>query len=268
MEVLEMLAVADELLLSDLLDFIQNHLIETKSTWLHSYTSKIYQSALSHNSYSNLREFISITIDVSSELIFKSSNFLTINESLLLSILEHENLDMTENKIWDQIKRKIFLAFTDNDIYTKDVIYNNDNIYTNYTNNDIYANNDIYTNNNTSYKFNLLIRGTCDSFDLQTFYQRCDNQDPTFVVIKIAHSLEIIGGYNPIRWQVGFGHLKNKKSFLFSFKNKGQLEDAKISRVRRTSYAITLKDKSYGPCFGNKDLWMHSNFSQPNSCSS
>ncbi|CAG8567402.1 11453_t:CDS:2 [Gigaspora rosea] len=229
MEVLEMLAVADELLLSDLLDFIQNHLIETKSTWLHSYTSKIYQSALSHNSYSNLREFISITID---------------------------------------IKRKIFLAFTDNDIYTKDVIYNNDNIYTNYTNNDIYANNDIYTNNNTSYKFNLLIRGTCDSFDLQTFYQRCDNQDPTFVVIKIAHSLEIIGGYNPIRWQVGFGHLKNKKSFLFSFKNKGQLEDAKISRVRRTSYAITLKDKSYGPCFGNKDLWMHSNFSQPNSCSS
>ncbi|CAG8485336.1 9306_t:CDS:1, partial [Gigaspora rosea] len=58
--------------------------IETKSTWLYFYASKIYQVALSHDSHSNLREFISITIDVSSELIFKSSNFLTINESLLL----------------------------------------------------------------------------------------------------------------------------------------------------------------------------------------
>ncbi|CAG8843427.1 6857_t:CDS:2 [Gigaspora margarita] len=178
MEVLEILAVADELLLSDLLDFIQSHLIETKSTWLHSYASKVYQAALFHDSYSNLREFISITIDV----------------------------------IWPF--RVILPAELENDII----------------------------------RCHLIVGGK------PTF-------GPTFVVMKIAHLSKIISGYNPIRWQVGWGHLKTKKSFLFSFKNKGQLEDAKISRVRRPGYAITLKDKNYGPCFGDKDLWMHGDFS-------
>ncbi|CAG8533624.1 8506_t:CDS:2, partial [Cetraspora pellucida] len=44
--------------------------------------------------------------------------------------------------------------------------------------------------------------------------------------------------------------------------------DAKISRVSRYNYAITMKDESHGPCFGDKDLWMQGDFSQPDSCSS
>ncbi|CAG8766119.1 26827_t:CDS:1, partial [Racocetra persica] len=27
-------------------------------------------------------------------------------------------------------------------------------------------------------------------------------------------------------------------------------------------------NENYGPCFGDKDLWMHSDFSQSNNCSS
>ncbi|CAG8554398.1 45168_t:CDS:2 [Gigaspora margarita] len=118
-EVLEILAAADELLLTDLLDFIQDHLIETKSDWLHSYILKVYQATLSHDS----------------------------------SILPPELED--------------------------DIV-------------------------------------------------RC--------------------------------HLK--------VGSKPTFEDAKISRVSRYNYAITMKDESYGPCFGDKDLWMQGDFSQPDSCSS
>ncbi|CAG8472070.1 17048_t:CDS:2, partial [Cetraspora pellucida] len=75
-EVLEILAAADELLLTDLLDFIQDHLIETKSEWLHSYILKVYQTTLSHDSCSILHEFILATISSDPELLFKSPDFL------------------------------------------------------------------------------------------------------------------------------------------------------------------------------------------------
>ncbi|CAG8650219.1 26682_t:CDS:2, partial [Dentiscutata erythropus] len=38
--------------------------------------------------------------------------------------------------------------------------------------------------------------------------------------------------------------------------DRNRLEDAKISNVSNDKYAITLNDESYGPCFGDKDLWM------------
>ncbi|CAG8747956.1 28431_t:CDS:2 [Gigaspora margarita] len=135
MEVLEILVIADKLLLMDLLNFIQNYLIETESEWLHSYIMKIYQIAISYDSCSKLKDSVLNAICNDPKLIFQSSDFLTINESLLLPILE------------------------------------------------------------------------------------CP------------------------------------------------LENAKISRVSKSDYAINIKDESYGPCFGDKDLWMRGNFNQPKSCS-
>ncbi|CAJ0884566.1 418_t:CDS:2, partial [Entrophospora sp. SA101] len=46
------------------------------------------------------------------------------------------------------------------------------------------------------------------------------------------------------------------------------LADGKVSRVTRCNYAIRIKDKSHGPCFGDKDLWMKNNFNGYDSCSS
>ncbi|CAG8742475.1 9233_t:CDS:2, partial [Funneliformis caledonium] len=46
-----------------------------------------------------------------------------------------------------------------------------------------------------------------------------------------------------------------------------QMSHAKISRCSRFNYAITLKDDNYGPCFGDKDLWMQGNFNHIDSCS-
>ncbi|CAH1763319.1 3834_t:CDS:2 [Entrophospora sp. SA101] len=113
------------------------------------------------------------------------------------------------------------------------------------------------TTNEMPYKFKLLVRGTRDGFDSKTFHQKCDNQGPTFVIMKISSTNEVIGGYNPIKWQTGSGHLETRDSFLFTFGNRDRIEDAKVSRVSRFNYAITLKDDSYGPCFGDKDLWMY-----------
>ncbi|RIB21069.1 hypothetical protein C2G38_2034689 [Gigaspora rosea] len=342
MEVLEILAAADELLLTDLLDFIQDHLIETKSDWLHSYILKVYQATLSHDSCSNLREFILATISSDPELLFKSPDFLKIDESLILPILKRDDLDMAEDEVWDQVIKwgmaQInpnlrftnihdwsteefsalastlseclplirFFQMSGSDLYDKvwpfrailppeledDIVRCHLKVGSKPTfgtnaprgnsvliahqqlskiadwidKNDLNITTSIGTD--IPYKFKLLIRGSRDGFDSQTFHQRCDNQGPTFVVMKVAASSEIIGGYNPIRWQTGSGHLETRDSFLFSFGNRNRIEDAKISRVSRYNYAITMKDESYGPCFGDKDLWMQGDFSQPDSCSS
>ncbi|CAB5312206.1 unnamed protein product [Rhizophagus irregularis] len=98
MEILEILAASDELLLNDLLDFIQEYLIETKNEWLHSSILKIYQTSLAHGSCEKLREFILATISSDPELLFKSANFLSLDVSLLTPILKRDDLDMAEDE--------------------------------------------------------------------------------------------------------------------------------------------------------------------------
>ncbi|CAG8613273.1 17823_t:CDS:2, partial [Racocetra fulgida] len=58
-------------------------------------------------------------------------------------------------------------------------------------------------------------------------------------------------------------------SFLFTFGDRGMVEDAKLSRVsrQRSYYAIRFNGRSYGPCFGDKDLSMKDNFNLEGSCS-
>ncbi|CAG8629305.1 9518_t:CDS:2 [Acaulospora colombiana] len=353
-EILEILAAADELLLVDLLDYIQEYLIENKSEWLHSYILQIYQACLIHNSCSDLQEFILATISSDPELLFKSDDFLRTDESLLLPILRRDDLDLAEDELWDYvikwgcaqnnllnqsitpiISTSIISSFSD-DIEMVGVdepeIRNPFNstrssissTYSNFASYDQSTwtpedflklkklEDDIvrchlkpgnkpkfgtntprgnsmlvghqqmsriadwidrndsptYSGADIPYKFRLLVRGTRDGFDSTTFHSRCDNQGPTFVIMKIVNSGEIIGGYNPINWKTGSGRLETRDSFLFSFGNRNRLEDARISRVSRPNYAIILKDETYGPCFGDKDLWMHGNFSMMDSCSS
>ncbi|CAI2170266.1 20203_t:CDS:2 [Funneliformis geosporum] len=125
-----------------------------------------------------------------------------------------------------------------------------------------------YTFENIPYKFRLLIRGTKDGFESETFHEKCDHKGPTIVVMQIAYSGELVGGYNPIEWSTGDSRITTQNSFLFSFPKQGNIADAKISRVNRAGYAIRVKDKTHGPCFGDKDLWMKHNFNAYDSCSS
>ncbi|CAG8710908.1 16477_t:CDS:1 [Acaulospora colombiana] len=174
-----------------------------------------------------------------------------------------------------------------------------------------------YTFDEIPYKLKLLVRGSRDGFEAETFHEKCDKQGATITVMQIACSGELIGGYNPIEWTTGDFRINTQNSFLFSFpkstinsnnnnsgigmsdikpigsnsgyssenenrvngnddntrnSNGGQSNErrlnGKLSRVRRPGYAIRIKDKTYGPCFGDKGLWMKTNFNAYDSCSS
>ncbi|CAG8449602.1 1487_t:CDS:2 [Scutellospora calospora] len=62
------------------------------------------------------------------------------------------------------------------------------------------------------------------------------------------------------RWQY------TKESFLFSFGNRGNIIDAKLSKVQPGNEAI-YDDPSFGPCFGKTDLDMRRQFNEDYNCS-
>ncbi|EXX78338.1 uncharacterized protein OCT59_028782 [Rhizophagus irregularis] len=99
------------------------------------------------------------------------------------------------------------------------------------------------------YKFELLLRGSRDGFTPKKFHELCDGKHNTVTFIKIKGTEEIIGGYNPLKWESYGKWIETKATFIFSFKNKNT-EDTIISNVENAKYAL-FYDNEHGPCFGS-----------------
>jgi hypothetical protein len=99
------------------------------------------------------------------------------------------------------------------------------------------------------YKFELLLRGSRDGFTPKKFHELCDGKHNTVTFIKIKGTEEIIGGYNPLKWESSNRWEKTKKSFIFSFKSKN-IKNAIISNIKNTDYALNY-DNLNGPFFGS-----------------
>jgi hypothetical protein len=111
-----------------------------------------------------------------------------------------------------------------------------------------------------AYKFKLLLRGSRDGFTSNKFHEICDDLPHTIAIIKVKESNEILGGYNPIAWKsCGYGEVSigaykyTKDSFIFSFKNKDNIEGHILSRTKNGGFA-TLNHRDFGPSFGDGDL--------------
>ncbi|GBC06510.1 hypothetical protein RclHR1_06890014 [Rhizophagus clarus] len=98
------------------------------------------------------------------------------------------------------------------------------------------------------YEFKLILRGSRDGFLPSKFHEICDNQSHTITIIKVKNSDEILGGYNPIIWKSGYSHGNTKDSFIFSFKNKDNIEDYILSRVKPVEGSV-YNNINYGPVF-------------------
>jgi hypothetical protein len=100
-----------------------------------------------------------------------------------------------------------------------------------------------------SYDFNLIFRGSRDGFSPSKFHEICDNKSHTITIIKVKDSNEILGGYNPIIWKSDGKYDITRDSFVFSFKNKENIEGYILSRVEIEKYAI-YNSRFFGPSFG------------------
>ncbi|RHZ83864.1 hypothetical protein Glove_87g184 [Diversispora epigaea] len=121
----------------------------------------------------------------------------------------------------------------------------------------------IYSLANIPYEFQLILRGSRDGFHAKTFWNMCHGHVGTIVVVKVAGTDEIVGGYNPLAWDnLKSGWMKTNDSFIFSLKN-GNVQNSIPSRVKDGNYALyySYDQNIYGPEFGNLGFIMKSDVS-------
>ncbi|EXX63384.1 hypothetical protein GLOIN_2v1885333 [Rhizophagus irregularis DAOM 181602=DAOM 197198] len=110
--------------------------------------------------------------------------------------------------------------------------------------------------NGIPYKFNLLYRASRDGNTAAAFHAKCDNKGPTIVVVKIKNSEQIVGGYNPLFWDLSGDFKITDNGFIFSFSDKNNLQTATVAYNIVRSRSIYC-DKTCGPVFGCNDLYIN-----------
>jgi hypothetical protein len=121
------------------------------------------------------------------------------------------------------------------------------------------------------YKFNLLYRSNRDGNTAASFHSKCDNKGATIAVIKIKNSEQIVGGYNPLFWDSSNSLKNTKDSFIFSFADKSNLQNANVVYSKTGDKSIQCY-RQLGPVFGvdlytnyepTADTWRSSVYSYP-----
>src|SRR5207247_6361770 len=136
---------------------------------------------------------------------------------------------------------------------------------------------DTYNKNNLPYRFRLILQGTKDGFSRSVFEDKCYNIEQTIVIMKIKETGELVGGYNPVCWNIKGKPpieeywITTDKSFIFKI-NENQLNNSILSRVKDPQHAIYHPKQTYSSTdndtnfievnfsFGygvNSDLFLH-----------
>ncbi|UZO22403.1 uncharacterized protein OCT59_014766 [Rhizophagus irregularis] len=269
-DVIKTLIAASELNLQELVTCLQFFFIENKANWIEQNFDSVYQTSFKNDSFLDLQKYCTDLITKEPDKIFKSPNFSSVSEKLLISIIQNDNLQISEIQIWEQVLRWGLAQnqerFPD-DIkdYSKDDFNILKNTlqqcipfirFYNLTSKEFLDKvfpygeilpeeliTDLLTtflslsdpNNITDkltslYEFKLLFRGSRDGLTRGKFHEICNNHSRTVTIIKVKDSNEILGGYNPIEWKSDGKYGITKDSFILSF-NNNKIEDYTLSRV-------------------------------------
>ncbi|RHZ75112.1 hypothetical protein Glove_217g42 [Diversispora epigaea] len=341
----DLMIVANELEFEELSEKLENHFIESKSSWLRTHFTFVYHSIFKNNKFQILEKFCNDIIVKHPRIIFESAEFTSLHEFALVSILRREDLQMKESEIWDYL---IKWGTTRNPTLPKKLEeWSDENFmalkttlqqclplirYFHISNSDVMFKikpykkildkqiwNDLkqylilpdhpvesiilpprlvlkqelpervnepfsiiineehsamisswidnrptsYSSRNNPYEFQLILRGSKDGFAPRTFWDICDRHANTIVVTKVEGTDEIIGGFNPLAWDITKERwMKTNKSFIFSFKGDN-IQNSILSRVENENYALWYSPRKdrYGPYFGNNAFMMKSDVS-------
>ncbi|RHZ72456.1 hypothetical protein Glove_242g112 [Diversispora epigaea] len=101
--IFDLMLIANEFELEELTDKLEILLVETKGSWLKTHFSFIYYSIFSKNNFEKLGKFCNDIVSKYPNLIFDTDDFTSLQEPALVSLLERNDLQMKEVKIWDYV---------------------------------------------------------------------------------------------------------------------------------------------------------------------
>ncbi|CAB4412255.1 unnamed protein product [Rhizophagus irregularis] len=87
LEIFEVLLAADELLLQELVDYLQKYLIENKSEWMEQHFEFIHRTSFQCNSLLEIQQFCTVFMAKSPEKVFKSLDFTSLSEKSLVQLI-------------------------------------------------------------------------------------------------------------------------------------------------------------------------------------
>ncbi|GBC11628.2 BTB/POZ protein [Rhizophagus irregularis DAOM 181602=DAOM 197198] len=102
-DILNTLVAADELHLKELVNYLQNYLIENNSEWLEQHFELTHRTSFQSNSLSELQNFCTNLMAESPDKIFKSIDFTSLPEKSLISLIKRDDLHMREVEVWEHV---------------------------------------------------------------------------------------------------------------------------------------------------------------------
>jgi hypothetical protein len=97
------LVAANELSIQELIPHLQSFLIKNKTSWMEQNFNLIYQTSFENNSFLDLQKFCTELISKQPEKIFNSSDFTSIPEKALISLIQHDKVKLSEVQIWEHV---------------------------------------------------------------------------------------------------------------------------------------------------------------------
>jgi hypothetical protein len=97
------LLAADELLLQELVDYLQNYLIENESQWMEQHFELIHRTSFQFTSLTVIQQFCTDLMARSPDKIFKSLDFISIPEKSLVQLIKRDDLQMKEIEVWEHV---------------------------------------------------------------------------------------------------------------------------------------------------------------------
>ncbi|RHZ43777.1 hypothetical protein Glove_856g55 [Diversispora epigaea] len=91
-----------ELDLDELVEHFQTHLVTNNASWLKLNFAQVLQTSY-HKNLEIIRSFCNNIISKHPNIIFESDNFNSLPENVLISIIELDDLQLEEDKIWDYV---------------------------------------------------------------------------------------------------------------------------------------------------------------------
>src|SRR3954452_16470915 len=102
-DIIKILFTARELRIHELIPYLQTFLIEKKANWMEQNFSLIYQTSFENDSFLKLQKYCTELISKEPEKIFKSLGFTSISEKSFVSLIQHDNLQMSEVQVWEYV---------------------------------------------------------------------------------------------------------------------------------------------------------------------
>lgn len=103
--IFDLFVVAEKFKLIDMVDYLQNHFIEKKSTWIENNLIRVYQTSLNSISFNELQHHCKQIIKRDPKLIFFSDSFPILKGSILLDLIKRDDSFLPEIEIWRHLIR-------------------------------------------------------------------------------------------------------------------------------------------------------------------